>query len=493
MKIKWVGEPEKFGEYIVHEQLGVGGMATVHRAVKKGIEGFEREVALKRLLPHLAADDKFVTSFVREARLASLLQHTNVIQIYDLGKESDGYFIAMEYVRGFDLRQILRQTAYSTGPMPIPIMLALLGQLCDALEYAHHAKDPQTGDHLGIVHRDISPSNALVSTSGHLKVIDFGVAKARTESLATNSGRLKGKFSYMAPETLLGTELDGRSDIFSVGVMAWELITARPLFSAHRDFDAIKAIRKQEVSRPSRYNPECPKELDEVILLALVKERDRRWQSAGALRNALDTIALTLSERASYRDTSEWMEWLFKQPAAGDKKKPAPRPPSSKPPSVAPTEVLAPRKARALTDDEIASIEIMWPQGRDEKQTSPPTVAEKSKPKAASKNVIAPSKPAPSHLAKSLDAKRASTEDETILYAEANKSAQVKEAISKYQDMVSSEAPAAPVTAEVPAMSSPKSVVMEVPEKGTSILTVIGTVALLAAIAAAIYFFLYMN
>src|SRR3954453_725909 len=168
---------EQFGPYVVYERLGVGGMATVHRARERGIEGFERIVALKRLLPHLAEDATFIKAFVREAKLASILNHINIVQIYELGRVGSEYFISMEYIDGRDVRRILRHARKDTGPPPIHVTIALLIQLCDALDYAH-AKHDEDGTPLKLVHRDVSPSSVIVTSSGHLKVIDFGIAKA---------------------------------------------------------------------------------------------------------------------------------------------------------------------------------------------------------------------------------------------------------------------------------------------------------------------------
>jgi eukaryotic-like serine/threonine-protein kinase len=288
-------------------------MATVHRAKKRGIEGFQRIVALKRLLSHLAEDESFVKSFIREARLASYLQHANIIQIYDLGLEGRVYFIAMEFVHGYDLRKLLKQTAYATGPMPVSMMLALTRQLCDALDYAHSRTD-DSGEPLGIVHRDISPSNLLVSADGHLKVIDFGIAKATTASLRTHSGRVKGKFSYMAPESIRGQPLDHRSDIFSVGIVAYEMLTAQPLFAARSEYDTLRKITQLPLEPPSRYNPHCPPDLDDIVLTALSRSPDQRWQSAGAMMRALDTVAKRLSLQATNRDIAEWVAWALAQP-----------------------------------------------------------------------------------------------------------------------------------------------------------------------------------
>ena len=185
-------------------------MATVHRALERGIEGFERMVALKRLLPHLAEDASFIKSFVREAKLASLLNHVNIVQIYELGRVGTEYFISMEYIDGRDIRRILRHARKVTGPPPIHVTVGMLIQLCEALDYAH-AKVDDAGRPLGLVHRDVSPSNVLVTSAGHLKVIDFGIAKAQSSQLRTQTGRVKGKLAYMAPEAIAGQATSTRA------------------------------------------------------------------------------------------------------------------------------------------------------------------------------------------------------------------------------------------------------------------------------------------
>jgi eukaryotic-like serine/threonine-protein kinase len=349
--------PELFGPYEVYERIGVGGMATVHRAKKQGIEGFERVVALKRMLSHLADDETFIKSFVREARLASQLQHGNIIHIYDLGRVGRVYYIAMEYVRGRDLRKILKQTAYATGPMPLAMMLMLSQQLCDALDYAHSLVD-ENGEPLGLVHRDVSPSNILIAADGHLKIIDFGIAKATSSSLRTLSGRVKGKFAYMAPEAIQGKQLDRRTDIFAVGIVAHEMLTARPLFATKNQFDTIRKITQEEAKPPSYYNPECPPELDEIIMTALAKSPDERWQTAGAMHRALDHVAKKHGLQTSSREIAEWMEWSFQQPLQSKRvemmqktevERPQGKEPTLKSGPVVPVENL-----------DSASIEMVW-------------------------------------------------------------------------------------------------------------------------------------
>jgi len=302
--------PESFGPYLVFERLGIGGMATVHRAVERGIEGLERTVALKRLLPHLAEDESFVRSFVREAKLASLLQHVNVAQIYTLGRIGSDYFISMELVSGHDLRQVLRRARQVVGPPPVAITVALLTQLCDALDHAHSRTD-EHGRPLGIVHRDVSPSNLLLTETGHLKVIDFGIARAQVSQLSTRTGRIKGKLAYMAPEAVVGQPIDHRADLFAVGVVAHELLTATPLFAGENDYQTITNVQQLDAPPASAGNERVPPALDAIVARALAKDPADRWDSARALGEALHELAVAEGYNARNRDVVSWMDWAM--------------------------------------------------------------------------------------------------------------------------------------------------------------------------------------
>ena len=306
---------EAFGPYLVYEQLGIGGMAQVHRAEIASRDGFHRPIALKRMLPHVAADGEMVKAFVREARLASHLRHANVAQTYELGKVDDTYFIAMELIPGRNLREILRQCSVTTGPMPVPVALNIINQICDALDYAHNLCD-ETGKPLGIIHRDVSPSNIIVSEDGVVKLIDFGVAKAQAAGMQTMSGQIKGKFGYMAPEYLAG-RLDARADLFALGVIAHELLTNRPLFSTSDEMDTLHRLRKMAISPPSSRNPQVPTEVDEIVMTALERDPDRRWQHATALRTAMTTVTQRLGLAISNVRVVGWIDWLFDQRKIG--------------------------------------------------------------------------------------------------------------------------------------------------------------------------------
>ncbi len=306
-----VAAEEQFGPYVVYERLGVGGMATVHRALEHGVEGFERCVALKRLLPHLAEDASFIKSFVREAKLASLLAHINIVQIYELGRVGTEYFISMEYIDGRDVRQILRHCRKVTGPAPIHVTVGLVLQLCEALDYAHTRVD-ETGSPLGLVHRDVSPSNLLVTSQGHLKVIDFGIAKAQSAQLRTQTGRVKGKLAYMAPEAISGSrDLDARSDVWAVGVILHELLTARPLFASKNEYQTLLKVQRVDIMAPSTFNQACPAELDAIVFKALARDADHRFASAAELRRELERVRTQYHLHTGYRDISQWLDWAF--------------------------------------------------------------------------------------------------------------------------------------------------------------------------------------
>jgi serine/threonine protein kinase len=301
---------EQFGPYLVYERLGVGGMATVHRALERGIEGFERVVALKRLLPHLAADASFIKSFVREAKLASLLNHVNIVQIFELGRVGTVYFISMEHIDGRDIRRILRHARKVSGPPPIHVTVGLLLQLCDALDYAHHKVD-DSGHPLGLVHRDVSPSNVLVTSAGQVKVIDFGIAKAQSVQLRTQTGRVKGKLAYMAPEVLAGKDLDARSDLFAAGIIGHELLTARPLFTTRNEYETLMKVQRGEIVPPSTFNQTCPPELDAIVLRALARDPDERFLHASDMRDELHALRKQYNLQTADRDIAMWLEWAF--------------------------------------------------------------------------------------------------------------------------------------------------------------------------------------
>lgn len=304
------GTPEIFGPYRVYELLGMGGMASVHRAELK-VSGLRaRPIALKRMLEHVAADPASVRAFEDEARLASRLVHDNISRTLDHGSIDDVPFIAMEMVPGPTLKQIMIQCHSAAGAMPLPIVVEILIQLCSALDYAHSLTD-ENGRSLGLVHRDVSPANVIVSGAGIVKLIDFGVAKAERAE-RTQTGVIKGKLGYMAPEYLAG-RLDARADLFALGVVAHELLTGRRLFHGVNDYEIMNAVRERVIPRPSRSNPRISIALDDIVLTALARDPAQRWQSARAMKTALQGVARELGDEVCHRDIRDWTEWAFTQ------------------------------------------------------------------------------------------------------------------------------------------------------------------------------------
>lgn len=300
---------DRFGPYTVYECLGAGGMATVHRATLAIGAGVIREVALKRLLPQFVDDKQFNEDFIREAKLAAQLDHPNIVHILELGNIAGTYFIAMELVRGQTLVELMKRAYATKIEPPIGVVVTLISELCEALHYASRGRGVY-GQPLNIVHRDLTPSNLIVTDEGRVKIIDFGVAKALSGKFTTNTGMVKGKLGYMSIEALSGTaSLDSRTDLFSLGVVAWELITSRRLFRGVNEYEVITKIRQGDVSPPSEHNADCPTELDDIVLKALARDREDRWASAAEMRAALDGVRRHY--RASAADIGAWKHALI--------------------------------------------------------------------------------------------------------------------------------------------------------------------------------------
>ena len=304
---------ERFGSYLVYEQLGVGGMASVHRAERRSAGGFRKRFALKRLLPQAAADPDLVAAFVREARLASYLRHTNIAKVFDFGQVDDTYFMAIEFVAGPTLLQLFRQCVAAAGEIPLPVIVQLLGQICEALDYAHTLTD-EDGRPLGLIHRDVSPPNIIISHAGVVKLIDFGLAKVSRASNQTQVGVVKGKFSYIAPEYLDG-QLDARADLWAIGVVAHELLTLRRLFEATDNLEVLRRVKVMPIEPPSKLRRGIPVELDDIVMTALSRDPAARWQSAGALRRALTGVEAQLGQPITATGVGDWVEWAFTQQA----------------------------------------------------------------------------------------------------------------------------------------------------------------------------------
>jgi eukaryotic-like serine/threonine-protein kinase len=303
-------KPIPFGKYYLLERINVGGMAEVFKAKTFGVEGFERLLAVKRILPNIAEDEEFIAMFIDEAKIAVQLQHANVAQIFDLGKVDDSFFIALEYVHGKDLRSIFDRMRGKGDALPIQQACYVIMQVCEGLDYAHNKRDAQ-GRELHLVHRDISPQNVLIGYEGEVKLIDFGIAKAAGKASKTQAGILKGKFGYMSPEQVRGLPIDRRSDIFSVGIVLYELLTNERLFVGESDFSTLEKVRNVEIMPPSSYNKRIPDELERIVLKALAKDPEDRYQNAIDLHDDLQAFLYTVGEFYSRKDLAAWMKKIF--------------------------------------------------------------------------------------------------------------------------------------------------------------------------------------
>jgi len=293
-------------------------MADVFKARIQGPAGFERTFVVKRILPHLSDDEAFTKMFIDEAKIAAKLSHPNIVQVFELGSVDNEYFMSMEYVHGHDLAETMRTLWARIGP-PWPELVAYVGrEMCRALAYAHEFTSDD-GQVLRMIHRDVSPSNVMLSFDGTVKLLDFGIAKALGNESAeerTKSGTLKGKFAYMAPEQTVSTDIDRRIDIFATGIVLHEILTGRRLFKSDNDMQTIERVRRCEVMPPSLFNPLCPPQLDAIVLQALAREREHRYQSASEMADALDDIVYAARFQAA--NLAQTMRSLFPADAGGE-------------------------------------------------------------------------------------------------------------------------------------------------------------------------------
>jgi serine/threonine protein kinase len=309
------GVGDDFGPYRLLEKVATGGMAEVFRAKRTGVEGFEKVVALKRILPHLSDNKEFVDMFVDEAKMVAGLTHPNIVQIFDLGRIDSTYFIAMEYIAGRDLRSILRRAKDKGLGVPLDLCVLITGRVAAALEYAHRKKD-EAGRALKIVHRDVSPQNILISFEGEVKLTDFGIAKATSKATSTDRGALRGKLLYMSPEQALGKPMDRRADVFSLGVCFYEMITDRKPFMGTSEMGILEMVRECRVSPPSLVNPRVPERIEKVVMKALDREPEHRYQDAGEMLRDLERT-LTLRQAPTALELSRFMEELFESAERG--------------------------------------------------------------------------------------------------------------------------------------------------------------------------------
>jgi serine/threonine-protein kinase len=306
--------------YHVVSKIAHGGMAEIFLAVQKGEQGFQKPVVLKRILPALAEDPKFVRMLVDEAHIASTLNHSNLVQVLDLGKSGDQYFLALEFVDGWSLEQIRRRALAAKLKLPLPLALTIVGALCRGLAYVHTRE--RNGKPLGIVHRDVTPQNVLISQHGEVKLADFGIAKAVGKSERSATGVIKGKFAYMSPEQAAARPLDGRSDLFSVGTVLYLLATGKKPFDGPTDADVIMQVRRAKPAKPSTLVKDLNADVERFINRALRADAGKRWQTAEQMADRIDAILVKLGQPSGPAPLKRWLEAL----SARDGAKPPPVP-----------------------------------------------------------------------------------------------------------------------------------------------------------------------
>jgi serine/threonine protein kinase len=304
---------QDFGNYTFVKKLATGGMAEVWQATQRGIGGFNRPVVIKRILPHLADQPEFVQMFLNEARIAARFSHPNIAQIFDLGEADGAYYIAMEYVHGHDLSQVMRRAVELASWIGRPTAFRIVADACAGLYYAHTRLDEQ-GRPLKVVHRDISPQNIILSFDGAVKLLDFGIAKAADQVGLTKNGALKGKFSYMAPEQAGGRPLDARTDIFAMGLVLYELVTGVPAIRRDSELATLQAAIACDIRPPSAV-AELPSSIDEVVMRALARDPADRYEDARKFQLALEQDLVAEGTIATSVQVSELMGLLF-APAA---------------------------------------------------------------------------------------------------------------------------------------------------------------------------------
>jgi eukaryotic-like serine/threonine-protein kinase len=301
---------ERFGKYELLAHIATGGMADIFLARLRGDAGFEKLVVVKRLLDKLASDPEYVEMFLDEARINARLSHTNVVQVLELGKVDGRYFMAMEYVTGLSVAQIGKLATQRLGMVPQAIACGIVAQAAAGLHYAHEKTLPD-GTPLGIIHRDISPQNLILTLEGQVKVVDFGIAKAAGRATATRAGIIKGKFAYMSPEQCVGDPIDRRCDVFALGIVLFELCTSRRLFKRENTYRTYEAITNCDVPEPRTVNPQIAPEVSAVIVKALGKKAEDRYQTAEALQEALDRAMARSGLRGSTTHLTAFLEKTF--------------------------------------------------------------------------------------------------------------------------------------------------------------------------------------
>lgn len=309
-------EPIRFGKYLILDKIATGGMAELYRAKITSVEGFEKLVAIKKILPTLTQDKNLVNMFIDEAKLAAMLSHQNIVQIYDLGSLEGAYFIAMEYIHGKDLRVIGHKAKNRDRPLPLEYAIYITCRICSGLDYSHNLRDFQ-GNPLKLIHSDISPQNILVTYEGEIKIVDFGIAKAAKKTSDTEEGLIRGKVAYMSPEQATGKTIDHRSDIFSSGILLYEMVTGKRMFDGS-DLKILNRVRQADFQPPEKIIPNLPPKLTEVLHGALTRSLSRRYKSCAAMLADLEQCLSFFPVRPSAEGLSLYMKDLFAEEIAAE-------------------------------------------------------------------------------------------------------------------------------------------------------------------------------
>ncbi|MBN1208846.1 MAG: serine/threonine protein kinase, partial [Myxococcaceae bacterium] len=312
----------QLGKYQLVRKLATGGMAEVFLAKAVGPGGFEKTLVLKRILPHLAEDPAFVEMFLGEAKLAAQLNHPNIVQIFDFGEADGEYFLAMEYIDGPNLRVLVKKARAAGLELPPALCARLIASACEGLAFAHEFTDPETGQPLGLIHRDISPDNILVSRQGAVKVVDFGIAKAAGQSHKTQTGMVKGKLAYMPPEQVRAKALDRRVDVYALGVVLYELLTAQKPYDAPTDASLMQAILFEPQVPAAQHRPDLPEPLNRILDRALAKDREQRYPDCLALSAELEEFILSVGKPVT---TQQIVQLVSQVSPSGDSPMPTPQ------------------------------------------------------------------------------------------------------------------------------------------------------------------------
>ena len=298
--------------YRVVEKLESGGMAEVFRAESEGLQGFKKQVAIKRVLPHLSEKKKFISMFLDEARLSAHLSHSNCVQVFDIGVGDNAYFIVMEFVDGANLKSVAESLKKQGRDFPVASAVFIAHEICKGLSYAHELRDPN-GEVLNIVHRDMSPPNVLITKFGEVKIVDFGLAKANSQLEKSEPGIIKGKFAYLSPEAALGQDVDSRTDVFAVGIILWELLSGQRLFLGDTDFQTVKKVQQALIPSIAQINAKVPAELERILNRSLARDVNQRYRTARELGKDLSRFLFSFGNPVSSFDIEELVQTTMRE------------------------------------------------------------------------------------------------------------------------------------------------------------------------------------